>query len=73
MKKIELSEEQIKDIQEKYKNNVKVEELCNEYQVNRKIIYKYTKGLLRHHQDKQWLEDKYYKLGQKNILQMLIN
>ena len=60
MKKIELTQEQINDIQEKYRNNVKVEELCNEYKVTRKIIYKYTKGLLRHYQDKQWLEDKYY-------------
>ena len=45
MKKIELTQEQINDIQEKYRNNVKVEELCNEYKVTRKIIYKYTKGL----------------------------
>lgn len=45
MTKIELRPEQIEDIIEKYKSNYKVEDLCNIYNVGRKIIYKYTKGI----------------------------
>lgn len=30
MKKIELTQEQIKDVQEKYRLNVKVEDLCKQ-------------------------------------------
>lgn len=59
MKKIELTQKQINDIQEKYRLNVKVEDLCNEYRVTRKIIYKYTKGLKRYYQDRNWLIQKY--------------
>lgn len=69
MKKIELTQEQISDIQEKYKSNIKVEDLCNEYHVTRKIIYKYTHGLKRYYQDKDWLEQKYYheRLNKRQI------
>lgn len=71
-KKIELQTEQINDIIEKYKLNYKVEELCNEYNVSRKIVYKYTKGIKRYYQDKKWLEQKYYceRLNKRQIAKL---
>lgn len=71
-KKVELQTEQINDIIEKYKLNYKVEELCNEYNVGRKIIYKYTKGIKRYYQDKKWLEQKYYceRLNKRQIAKL---
>lgn len=72
MKKIELQTEQIDDIIEKYKLNYKVEDLCNMYNVGRKIIYKYTKGIKRYYQDKQWLKQKYYveRLNKRQIAKL---
>ena len=72
MVKIELQPEQIKDVIEKYKSNYKVEDLCNIYNVGRKIIYKYTKGIKRYYQDENWLKQKYYveRLNKRQIAKL---
>ncbi len=73
MKAINMTQEQIKDIQEKYKMNFTVAELCNIYNVGRKTIYKYTKGLKRYYQDKTWLTEKYInqQMNKRQIAKIL--
>lgn len=73
MKSINMTQEQIQDIQEKYKMNFTVAELCDIYNVGRKTIYKYTKGLKRYYQDKKWLTEHYInqQMNKRQIAKIL--